>query len=64
MKHVNIVISIFAAVAILAAMWEQWEMADKTVPLVLLECKYRVQAENVDALESLCIGDGRAVFKV
>jgi len=93
--------------------WGQGEMADKTVPLVLLECKYRVQTENVkrntrkvgalygelcrkfnssrrfleeegrtcrsdevvvfnatavddirDSLELLCIGDGRAVFKV
>ena len=93
--------------------WGQGEMSDKTVPLVLLECKYRVQTENVnrnkrkvrdlyeelcrkfnssrrflseegrtcrmdevvvfnatavddmrEALESLCIGDDHAVFKV
>ena len=28
--------------------WGRGEMADKTVPLVLLECKYRVQTENVN----------------
>ena len=28
--------------------WGHGEMADKTVPLVLLECKYRVQTENVN----------------